>query len=287
MFDFTEILRQAQGGEAFANLGRQYGLSPDQTRAAVEAMMPAFAAAMQRQLTDPAAFQAFLAAMAGQAGTPRNPYLDAMAAFSPESQKAGADALTAIFGSNEVTRAVAAQVAAMSGIGPNVLQSMMPVVASMLMGGMGSALETNPIAKMVSGFFAAARPASPQEAFAGMMAEAWREGAAKGPAAFADLMGQFARQVPRPAEGTESVEEMLKRTPNPAAEGSPIEEAFGAFVRGFNRGRPEPAPEPEAAPDDFSAFVGQLFKAGEAVQATQAQAFEQIFDQFWGKPGKR
>jgi hypothetical protein len=153
----------------------------------------------------------------------------------------------------------------------------------MLMGGLGATMQQNPLGQMMSAFFQAGRPADPAEAFAGMMGEAIRQGAEKGPAAFADLMAQMTAAMPRPAEGTETVDDMLKRAPNPAATGSAFEEAFGGFVRGFNRGRPEPAPEPDKPADEFSAFVGQMFKAGQDAQASQAQAFEQIFDQFWGK----
>lgn len=284
MFDFTKILLEAQGGEAMLNLARRFGLSPDQSRAAVEAMMPAFAAAMQRQMTDPQALASLFALMTGQPQPPRNPYLDAMAAFSPDAVEAGNAALKAIFGSNEVTRAVADQAAAMSGIGQGVLQAMMPVVAAMLMGGLAESMSKTPVGEMLAGFFAASRPQSGYGAFGDMMGRFVREGAEKGPAAFADMMRQMAAAMPRPTGGTETVEEFLRRAPNPAGPNSLFDEAFGAFVRGFNRGRPEPEKRPEPGPgDDFGAFVGQMFQAGQNVQANQMQAFEQIFDRFWGK----
>ncbi|MBT9289389.1 DUF937 domain-containing protein [Prosthecodimorpha staleyi] len=283
MFDFTKILLEAQGGEAMRNLARQFGISPDQSRAAVDAMMPAFAAAMQRQMTDPKALQALFGLMTGQAAQPRNPYLDAMQAFTPEAMKAGNDALMAMFGSNEVTKAVADRIAAMSGVGQQVLQSMMPAVAAMLMGGLGTSLPQDPVARMVAAFFDPARAQDSYAGFGDMMQKWMRDGAANGTEAFASLVQQFAKAVPRPTGETETMEDFLKRAPNPAGPQTLMEEAFGAFVRGFNRGRPEKKPEPEAAPDELGAFIGQMFQAGQEAQASQIQAFEQIFDQFWSQ----
>ncbi len=51
-----EMMQQAQGGQAMQNLSRQYGLSPKQTQAAIDALLPAFSMGLQRQTQDPYAF---------------------------------------------------------------------------------------------------------------------------------------------------------------------------------------------------------------------------------------
>lgn len=283
MFDLTRILLEAQGGEVLHNLAKQFGLGPDQTRKAVEAMMPAFALAMQRQMTDPKALQTLFGMMTGQAAAPRNPYLDAMTAFSPDSVKAGQDALLALFGSNEATRAIAQQVALMSGIGQNVAQSMFPVVASMLMGGLGTSLAKDPMGQMLTAMFGGSGPVGAMEQMSAMMTSAATESAAKAPALMADVMTQMMKAVPRPTGETETFEEMLKRAPNPTGPQSAFDETFGAFIRGFNRGRPEAEPESETPFDEFGKMVGQMFQAGQTAQAAQVHAFETILDQFWGK----
>jgi hypothetical protein len=286
MFDLTDILRQAQGGEAVRNLAQRFGLTTEQSQAAVEAMMPAFATALTRQMADPQAFQALARMMTGQVAAPRNPYVDAVAAFGPETLKTGNELLVAMFGSSEVTKAVAEQAAAISGVGRQVMQAMLPVVASIMMGGIGGGLRQDPLGDMVTRFFGGgAPPANGMEALRDMMGGLMRDSAEKAPAAFGDAMRLFIEALPRPTGGTETVGDFLKRAPNPAGPATLVDEAFGAFVRGFNRGRPEKKPEPPP-PDDFGAVVDKLFQAGQDVQASQVQAFEQIFDRFWG-PAKR
>ncbi|QLP96405.1 MAG: DUF937 domain-containing protein [Rhodoblastus sp.] len=49
MFNLDDILRQAQGGGAAQTLARQFGISPDQAQAAMEALTPAFQMGLQRQ----------------------------------------------------------------------------------------------------------------------------------------------------------------------------------------------------------------------------------------------
>jgi len=67
MINLFELMRQAQGNPAEA-MARQFGLSPPQAESAIDALLPAFALAIQRQFQDPQAwpklFQAFAAAAA-------------------------------------------------------------------------------------------------------------------------------------------------------------------------------------------------------------------------------
>jgi len=44
MASLYEILSDAQQGEAIAELGREFGLTPEQTQAAVESLLPAISA---------------------------------------------------------------------------------------------------------------------------------------------------------------------------------------------------------------------------------------------------
>ncbi|WP_163454629.1 DUF937 domain-containing protein, partial [Escherichia coli] len=76
----------------------------------------------------------FMSAMAtGQYGQ----YFDnAAQAFSPQGVQQGNDVLGQLFGSKDLSRAVAAQAAQASGVGQQVLQQMLPVLASMVMGGL-------------------------------------------------------------------------------------------------------------------------------------------------------
>ena len=54
----NDILHGAQGGQAVANLGAQFGLAPAAAEAAVQAMIPAFSAALTQIAANPAAIGA-------------------------------------------------------------------------------------------------------------------------------------------------------------------------------------------------------------------------------------
>ena len=45
--NLNEIIQAAQGGEGVNNLASQFGLSPEQTQAAIQAIIPAFSDGLQ------------------------------------------------------------------------------------------------------------------------------------------------------------------------------------------------------------------------------------------------
>ena len=48
MANLYEILTEAQNGEALADIGREYGLTPEETDAAVAALLPAVSMGLKR-----------------------------------------------------------------------------------------------------------------------------------------------------------------------------------------------------------------------------------------------
>jgi hypothetical protein len=70
-----DMLTSAQGGNNLQSLGAQYGLTPQQTQAAVDALMPAFSQGFKRTTSDPNGFGALLQALAtgGHAQYAQNP----------------------------------------------------------------------------------------------------------------------------------------------------------------------------------------------------------------------
>ena len=46
--NLNDIIQAAQGGQGVANLATQFGLTPDQAQAAVQALTPAFSTALQK-----------------------------------------------------------------------------------------------------------------------------------------------------------------------------------------------------------------------------------------------
>jgi hypothetical protein len=106
-----------------SEIGRQFGLNEAQTRAAVEALTPVVAAGMRRN---------------GGAGGGLNDIIKSITqSGAPEETDAatsqGNDVLGEIFGSKEVSRGVANELSATSGIGASILKKMLPIIASIVM----------------------------------------------------------------------------------------------------------------------------------------------------------
>lgn len=106
-----------------SEIGRQFGLNEAQTRAAVEALTPVVAAGMRRN---------------GGAGGGLNDIIKSITqGGAPEETDAatsqGNDILGEIFGSKEVSRGVANELSASSGIGASILKKMLPIIASIVM----------------------------------------------------------------------------------------------------------------------------------------------------------
>ena len=103
-------------GVDLQSLGTRFGLSPEQTRSAMESLMPAVVEGFQRQAA------ADDSASIVPAGGSREA-LDA---------SVGNDVLGSIFGSKDVSRQVANHAAGASGVAPAVLKAMLPIVAAMV-----------------------------------------------------------------------------------------------------------------------------------------------------------
>ncbi|WP_192252588.1 DUF937 domain-containing protein [Mesorhizobium silamurunense] len=129
-----DMFSQAQNGAGMQALAQQYGLSMQQTQAAVQALLPAFSQGLQRNTADPYGMGAFMTAMAS--GQHAKYFEDATRAFTPQGIDEGNGILGHLFGSKDLSRAVAAQAAQATGLSQQVLQQMLPAMASMMMGGL-------------------------------------------------------------------------------------------------------------------------------------------------------
>lgn len=136
MDEFLRMLSSAQGGKGMEALARAYGLSLQQTQAAAEAMIPAFAQGFRHATQSPEAMGLLMSLMAN------GPYgaLYAQPAAPSELSRAGQQALDAVFGPGEMSRAVANQVAASTGLGVALVRQMMPAYAALMVGGLSRSL---------------------------------------------------------------------------------------------------------------------------------------------------
>jgi hypothetical protein len=133
--NLNDIIQAAQGGQGVANLAGQFGLTPDQAQAAVQALTPAFSTALQKAASDPSSLAGVVGHLAS--GLHQASFTGADPAAAAAN---GGDALNQIFGSSQIASQIAAHAASASGVDAQTIQQMMPAVASMLLGGLAHSL---------------------------------------------------------------------------------------------------------------------------------------------------
>ena len=122
----------AQDGAAVRQIGSQVGLPPDQTAAALAALVPALAAGFQRNLGSAGGLDSLIAALSS--GVHRQ-YLDNPETLRDESATMdGNGILGHLLGSKEVSREVANRASAQTGVSADILKRLLPLAATLMMG---------------------------------------------------------------------------------------------------------------------------------------------------------
>lgn len=234
MMNLFDIMQSAQHGQALPNLAQQYGLSLQQTQAALDALLPAFSMGLQRQTRDPYAFGSLAQMMTA---SPYARFFEAGGYGIPAgAQTAGNDVLSQLFGSREVSQAIAAQAAATSGVSQAILKQMLPVIAAMLMGGLSKTSSNEGLGGILGQFAEMMRGQMP-----GMQPAPQQQPQMPANPFEAILKGMFGQAGGQPQ-------------PSPqAAPSDPFGGALGQILGGMFGGMAPPQPEPEPAPRPRSA----------------------------------
>ncbi|MBV8565191.1 MAG: DUF937 domain-containing protein [Methylobacteriaceae bacterium] len=135
MFNINDIIQAAHGGAAIDNIAAQFGLSPDQARSAVDALVPALSKGLQNQASDPAALGNIVNAVAGE-GPHKDAFATPEAAFSEPAVQQGASVAGQVFGSGQTLNDIIAHAAQVSGVSPQILQQLLPSLTAIVMGGL-------------------------------------------------------------------------------------------------------------------------------------------------------
>jgi hypothetical protein len=130
--NILDMIMNAQGGDAVRQAGAQVGLGEAETATALSALVPALAAGFQRNAQTPDGLSGLVAALAG--GNHQQYIEDPATLTGPEALTEGNGILGHVFGSKDVSRAVADRTAAQTGISPEVLKRLLPIAASLMMG---------------------------------------------------------------------------------------------------------------------------------------------------------
>jgi hypothetical protein len=241
MMNLFEMMMQAQGGNAVNNMARQFGLAPEQAQNAMEALLPAFSTGLQQQAATPNGMEGLLRMFGG--GQYQG-FHDADGDGIPDEAEAqGNDILGQLFGGKEVSRAVAAQASAASGVSDAIMKQMLPVMASMLMGGMFKGAMNNGLGGLMG--------QAMQGGLGGMLGQMTGGGQPQQQQAGGGLMGGLLGNL------------------------------MGGMMGG-GRSQPQPQPQADPMSAGLDMLKG-MFNTGQQVQQTQMDAFQQIFQQFGGR----
>ncbi|MBB4568617.1 DUF937 domain-containing protein [Rhizobium leucaenae] len=286
MLPLFDMMMQAQNGAATEAIAKQFNLAQEQATKAMAALMPAFSSGFKRSATDPYNFMGVMQDITS--GNYAKYFEDMSKAFTPEGIADGNTVLARLFGSKDVSRAVAAQAAQMTGIGQEIYKRMLPVMADTLMGGLFK--ETSgQMPQMANPFLNTAM---------GEMMQNWLQ-----------TIGFAPKQQPTPQASifdnpfTQAMELMFGAQPvereKPAAAnpflGNPFAKAFQDMMRNF----PMPAEPPKEAPKakpapaapgvDMAAYTemfNAMFDSGLEVQKNYQKNMEAIFDSYMPANGK-
>ena len=130
--NLLDMIMQSTGGQAPRTVGSQLGLDESQSEQAIAALLPAISSALKMNTQKPEGLGALLGALQNSRN---DQYLDnPQAVVQPEAIQNGNAILGHLFGSKDVSRAVAAHAAEKTGIGSDILKKMLPMVATMAMG---------------------------------------------------------------------------------------------------------------------------------------------------------
>ena len=136
----TDLLAQVGGLESMA---RELNVPESQVASGAEALLPAIMGGFKRQAQAQPAGLDSLGGLLGQLGG--GGLLDQVLAPQPTDVSQGNDVLGRIFGSRDVSRTVAQNAAAQSGLDPSLLKKMLPLLAMLVAGFMAKQQGESPM----------------------------------------------------------------------------------------------------------------------------------------------
>lgn len=166
--NMLEMLRNAQGGDGLGSLARRFGVTPDQAEAIAREFLPAMSSGVKRQAETPDG----LGKLAGMIrANDAADVFDAPDAHEETARAQGDGFLDALFGgaAPQLNEAVSANASTKTGVDGSLIQSMLPVIASMVLGGMQKRETNDPgLSGIVGGLLEGGGQASTQGSSGGL-----------------------------------------------------------------------------------------------------------------------
>jgi hypothetical protein len=127
--EINDILGQMGGLQSMA---QELGVSESQARTGAAALLPAILGGFKKQTQAQSSGLEGLGGLLGQLGG--GSLLDDVLSPQPTNVNRGNDVLGTIFGSKDVSRTVAQDAAAKTGLDPSILKKMLPILAMLVTG---------------------------------------------------------------------------------------------------------------------------------------------------------
>jgi len=127
--NMNDIIGQMGG---FQSMARELGVSESQAKTGAEALLPAILGGFKKQAQAQPSGLDGLGDLLGQLGG--GELLDDVLSPQPTNVSRGNDVLGQIFGSKDVSRTVAQSASAKSGLNPEILKKMLPILAMLVTG---------------------------------------------------------------------------------------------------------------------------------------------------------
>ena len=281
MMPLFDMLNNAQNGEAMRGMAKQFGLDENQMNKTIEALMPAFSTGLKRNTQTPDAMGSFMKALSS--GNHAQYFEDISKAASPAGMADGNNILGHLFGSKDVSRAVATQAEAATGVGQDIIKQLLPVLATTIMGGMFN--QTNDSMKAMSG--------GSGNVFGDLMSQMMGAGQGAQQSAsnnpFGDLMGQMMGAGQSGAQNNPLGQILggLMGGGQSGAQNNAQNNPFGQMMEGMFGGAAQQK-QPEAAPaNPYDELFGKMFDTGRTVQDEYQKNVDNIFDQYLGGMNKK
>ncbi len=130
--NILDAILNHQDGAAVQQLAQQFGLDDAQATSALSALIPQLAAGVQTNIQQPGGLDSLLGALTG--GSHDQVMNDPSMLAQSSSVDVGNGILGQILGSRDVSRQVASNAASQTGLSPDLMKQMLPLVATLVMG---------------------------------------------------------------------------------------------------------------------------------------------------------
>lgn len=130
--NILESIMGASGGNVVSQLAQKFGIQPQDAQSALASLLPQLTGGLSRNASSAGGLEDLLGAL--QSGQHQRYVEDPATLAQPETTQDGNNILAHILGSKDVSRNVAQQAAAKTGLDVGMLKQMLPIAATVLMG---------------------------------------------------------------------------------------------------------------------------------------------------------